>query len=130
MCFIGFPKVKIRRNHYFFKILVLLVLLHSSASYPWTNLNMEFLFLQYAELKPVPCVTYADAQTIREKCATPILKQVHILRCGNMICLDHNPPFSCPTAILENIWSRNDELLSLLSEGLNLRVRDLLLGTL
>ncbi|XP_063945389.1 uncharacterized protein LOC108210377 isoform X2 [Daucus carota subsp. sativus] len=32
--------------------------------------------LKYAELKPVPCVTYADAQTIREKCATPILKQV------------------------------------------------------
>ncbi|XP_074383278.1 uncharacterized protein LOC141724884 isoform X2 [Apium graveolens] len=32
--------------------------------------------LKYAELKPVPCVTYADAQTIREKCATSILKQV------------------------------------------------------
>ncbi|XP_052205786.1 LOW QUALITY PROTEIN: uncharacterized protein LOC127810377 [Diospyros lotus] len=32
--------------------------------------------LKYAELKPVPCLTYLDAQTLREKCATPILKQV------------------------------------------------------
>ncbi|XP_027357590.1 uncharacterized protein LOC113866958 isoform X2 [Abrus precatorius] len=32
--------------------------------------------LKYAELKPVPCVTYSDAQSLREKCATPILKQV------------------------------------------------------
>ncbi|MCE3049356.1 metalloaminopeptidase ape1 [Datura stramonium] len=32
--------------------------------------------LKYAELKPVPCVTYADAQLLREKCATPVLKQV------------------------------------------------------
>ncbi|KAH7686191.1 hypothetical protein IHE45_04G087700 [Dioscorea alata] len=32
--------------------------------------------LKYAELKPVPCVTYSDAQILREKCATPILKQV------------------------------------------------------
>ncbi|KAL4591280.1 hypothetical protein LXL04_004238 [Taraxacum kok-saghyz] len=31
---------------------------------------------QYAELKPVPCLTYSDAQMLREKCATPILKQV------------------------------------------------------
>ncbi|KAF6137248.1 hypothetical protein GIB67_036285 [Kingdonia uniflora] len=31
---------------------------------------------QYAELKPVPCITYADAERLREKCATPILKQV------------------------------------------------------
>ncbi|RLM73808.1 hypothetical protein C2845_PM15G24880 [Panicum miliaceum] len=30
----------------------------------------------YAELKPVPCTTYADAFALREKCATPILKQV------------------------------------------------------
>lgn len=35
-----------------------------------------FHFLQYAELKPVPCLTYAEAQALREKCATPILKQV------------------------------------------------------
>ncbi|KAE8695251.1 leucine-rich repeat containing protein [Hibiscus syriacus] len=28
------------------------------------------------ELKPVPCVTYSDAQMLRETCATPILKQV------------------------------------------------------
>ncbi|XVF71666.1 hypothetical protein PTKIN_Ptkin12aG0058000 [Pterospermum kingtungense] len=32
--------------------------------------------LKYAELKPVPCVTYSDAQMIRETAATPILKQV------------------------------------------------------
>lgn len=32
--------------------------------------------MQYAELKPVPCITYADAFALREKCATPILKQV------------------------------------------------------
>lgn len=32
--------------------------------------------LQYAELKPVPCLTYSDAEQLRETCATPILKQV------------------------------------------------------
>lgn len=32
--------------------------------------------LKYAELKPVPCLTYSDAQRLQEKCATPILKQV------------------------------------------------------
>ncbi|WOL17578.1 hypothetical protein Cni_G26371 [Canna indica] len=32
--------------------------------------------LKYAELKPVPCITYSDAEALREKCATPILKQV------------------------------------------------------
>ncbi|XP_059449213.1 uncharacterized protein LOC132180422 [Corylus avellana] len=32
--------------------------------------------LKYAELKPVPCLTYSDAQNLREACATPILKQV------------------------------------------------------
>ncbi|KAF5737849.1 hypothetical protein HS088_TW13G00740 [Tripterygium wilfordii] len=32
--------------------------------------------LKYAELKPVPCLTYSDAQMLRETCATPILKQV------------------------------------------------------
>lgn len=32
--------------------------------------------LKYAELKPVPCLTYSDAQKLREACATPILKQV------------------------------------------------------
>ncbi|KAL3630331.1 hypothetical protein CASFOL_023315 [Castilleja foliolosa] len=32
--------------------------------------------LKYAELKPVPCLTYSDAEALREKCATPILKQV------------------------------------------------------
>ncbi|XWS30683.1 hypothetical protein CRYUN_Cryun23aG0007700 [Craigia yunnanensis] len=32
--------------------------------------------LKYAELKPVPCLTYSDAQLLRETAATPILKQV------------------------------------------------------
>lgn len=32
--------------------------------------------LKYAELKPVPCLTYSNAEMSREKCATPILKQV------------------------------------------------------
>ncbi|KAJ6402659.1 hypothetical protein OIU84_014711 [Salix udensis] len=32
--------------------------------------------LKYAELKPVPCLTYSDAEMLREKYATPILKQV------------------------------------------------------
>ncbi|KAI3876230.1 hypothetical protein MKW92_014360 [Papaver armeniacum] len=32
--------------------------------------------LKYAELKPVPCITYSDAEALREKCATEILKQV------------------------------------------------------
>ncbi|XP_039821845.1 thylakoid membrane protein slr0575-like [Panicum virgatum] len=41
--------------------------------FPLTIIGMA---LKYAELKPVPCTTYADAFAIREKCATPILKQV------------------------------------------------------
>lgn len=32
--------------------------------------------VQYAELKPVPCTSYADAVALREKEATPILVQV------------------------------------------------------
>lgn len=32
--------------------------------------------LKYAELKPVPCLTYSDALALREKYATPILQQV------------------------------------------------------
>lgn len=32
--------------------------------------------LKYAELKPVPCMTYSDARQLRETYATPILKQV------------------------------------------------------
>ncbi|GJP38242.1 hypothetical protein CLOM_g22707 [Closterium sp. NIES-68] len=32
--------------------------------------------LKYAELKPVPCTSYADAVALREQQATPILKQV------------------------------------------------------
>ncbi|XP_047323239.1 thylakoid membrane protein slr0575 [Impatiens glandulifera] len=32
--------------------------------------------LKYAELKPVECLTYSDAQKLRDQCATPILKQV------------------------------------------------------
>lgn len=41
--------------------------------FPLTIIGMA---LKYAELKPVPCITYADALALREKCATPILKQV------------------------------------------------------
>ncbi|XP_070012638.1 uncharacterized protein [Nicotiana sylvestris] len=41
--------------------------------FPLTIIGMA---LKYAELKPVPCITYSDAQLLREKCATPILKQV------------------------------------------------------
>ena len=32
---------------------------------------------QYAELKPVSCLSYADAVVLREKQATEILVQVH-----------------------------------------------------
>ncbi|KAG7548451.1 hypothetical protein ISN44_As12g036390 [Arabidopsis suecica] len=32
--------------------------------------------LKYAELKPVPCLSYSDAVKLRESCATPILMQV------------------------------------------------------
>ncbi|KAL0332497.1 UNVERIFIED_CONTAM: Thylakoid membrane protein [Sesamum calycinum] len=50
----------------------------------WSALMLTYGFplaiigmaLKYAELKPVPCLTYSDAQQLREKCATPILKQV------------------------------------------------------
>ncbi|XAR71348.1 hypothetical protein NMG60_11028561 [Bertholletia excelsa] len=50
----------------------------------WSALMLTYGFplaiigmaLKYAELKPVPCLTYADAQGMREKCSTPILKQV------------------------------------------------------
>ncbi|XP_062191726.1 uncharacterized protein LOC133895435 isoform X1 [Phragmites australis] len=41
--------------------------------FPLTIIGMA---LKYAELKPVPCITYADALALREKCATPILQQV------------------------------------------------------
>lgn len=50
----------------------------------WSALMLTYGFplaiigmaLKYAELKPVPCLTYSDAYILREKCATPILKQV------------------------------------------------------
>ncbi|MQM20136.1 hypothetical protein Taro_053151, partial [Colocasia esculenta] len=50
----------------------------------WSALMLTYGFplaiigmaLKYAELKPVPCITYSDAKTLREGCATPILKQV------------------------------------------------------
>ncbi|GAB4831753.1 hypothetical protein Ancab_005765 [Ancistrocladus abbreviatus] len=50
----------------------------------WSALMLTYGFplaiigmaLKYAELKPVRCLTYSDAQMLREKCATPILKQV------------------------------------------------------
>ncbi|KAK8929056.1 hypothetical protein KSP39_PZI017213 [Platanthera zijinensis] len=50
----------------------------------WSALMLTYGFplaiigmaLKYAELKPVPCITYSDAQSLRETYATPILKQV------------------------------------------------------
>ncbi|XP_075475861.1 uncharacterized protein LOC142513946 isoform X1 [Primulina tabacum] len=50
----------------------------------WSALMLTYGFplavigmaLKYAELKPVPCLTYSDALVLREKCATEILKQV------------------------------------------------------
>ncbi|KAL2335292.1 hypothetical protein Fmac_016505 [Flemingia macrophylla] len=50
----------------------------------WSALMLTYGFplsiigmaLKYAELKPVPCMTYSDGERLREKCATPILKQV------------------------------------------------------
>lgn len=50
----------------------------------WSALMLTYGFplaiigmaLKYAELKPVPCLTYSAAQNLRETCATPILKQV------------------------------------------------------
>ncbi|EPS67694.1 hypothetical protein M569_07076, partial [Genlisea aurea] len=50
----------------------------------WSALMLTYGFplaiigmaLKYAELKPVPCLTYSDAELLREKYATPILKQV------------------------------------------------------
>ncbi|KAI3682274.1 hypothetical protein L2E82_49996 [Cichorium intybus] len=54
----------------------------------WSALMLTYGFplsiigmaLKYAELKPVPCLTYSDAQLLREKCATPILKQLQHLK--------------------------------------------------
>lgn len=50
----------------------------------WSALMLTYGFplaiigmaLKYAELKPVPCITYSDAESLRETYATPILKQV------------------------------------------------------
>ncbi|EXB97176.1 hypothetical protein L484_008666 [Morus notabilis] len=50
----------------------------------WSALMLTYGFplaiigmaLKYAELKPVPCLTYSDALPLRETYATPILKQV------------------------------------------------------
>ncbi|KAK9272199.1 hypothetical protein L1049_002570 [Liquidambar formosana] len=50
----------------------------------WSALMLTYGFplaiigmaLKYAELKPVPCLTYSDAEKLRETYATPILKQV------------------------------------------------------
>ncbi|KAM5580990.1 hypothetical protein ABKV19_010280 [Rosa sericea] len=41
--------------------------------FPLAIIGMAF---KYAELKPVPCLTYLDAQQLRETAATPILIQV------------------------------------------------------
>ncbi|KAK6913481.1 Protein of unknown function DUF2854, partial [Dillenia turbinata] len=35
---------------------------------------LSYEIKHYAELKPVPCLTYSDAQELRETCAAPILK--------------------------------------------------------
>ncbi|CAN0928917.1 Thylakoid membrane protein slr0575 [Linum grandiflorum] len=50
----------------------------------WSALMLTYGFplaiigmaLKYAELKPVQCLTYSDAEALRETYATPILKQV------------------------------------------------------
>ncbi|THU71899.1 hypothetical protein C4D60_Mb04t06380 [Musa balbisiana] len=43
----------------------------------WSALMLTYGFpLAIIELKPVPCITYSDADVLRERCATPILKQV------------------------------------------------------
>ncbi|KAG8373716.1 hypothetical protein BUALT_Bualt11G0053700 [Buddleja alternifolia] len=50
----------------------------------WSALMLTYGFplaiigmaLKYAELKPVPCLTYSDAKALRETCSTPILTQV------------------------------------------------------
>uniref|UniRef100_A0A0D6R1F0 Thylakoid membrane protein slr0575 n=1 Tax=Araucaria cunninghamii TaxID=56994 RepID=A0A0D6R1F0_ARACU len=50
----------------------------------WSALMLTYGFplavigmaLKYAELKPVPCITYSDALALRETQATPILNQV------------------------------------------------------
>ncbi|BAB10156.1 unnamed protein product [Arabidopsis thaliana] len=39
-------------------------------------LSIIGMALKYAELKPVPCLSYSDAVKLRESCATPILTQV------------------------------------------------------
>lgn len=58
------------------------VLLHSfvevsaKMSFSFSLYEIIVTILQYAELKPVPCLTFSDAQNIRETCATPIQKQV------------------------------------------------------
>eukprot|EP00249_Psilotum_nudum_P003762 c17256_g1_i1 orf=223-1047(+) len=41
--------------------------------FPLAIIGMAF---KYAELKPVPCITHADALVLRETLATPVLKQV------------------------------------------------------
>lgn len=50
----------------------------------WSALMLTYGFplaiigmaLKYAELKPVPCITYSDALALRETKATPVLNQV------------------------------------------------------
>ncbi|KAH9312288.1 hypothetical protein KI387_027323, partial [Taxus chinensis] len=50
----------------------------------WSALMLTYGFplaiigmaLKYAELKPVPCITYSDALVLRETKATPVLNQV------------------------------------------------------
>ncbi|KAB5516576.1 hypothetical protein DKX38_027224 [Salix brachista] len=47
----------------------------------WTAIMLTYGFpLAIIELKPVPCLTSSDAEMLREKCATPILKTGTYLR--------------------------------------------------
>ena len=55
--------------------------------FPHAWWHSPFTVLQYAELKPVPCLTYSDAQKLRELSATPILRQVMFLELTHFLSL-------------------------------------------
>lgn len=65
-----------------------------------TSFCLLWCILQYAELKPVPCITYSDAESLRETCATPILKQVNF---HSVLLL-----LSCPETgyLCQNSWTK------------------------
>lgn len=81
-----------------------------------------FSLVQYAELKPVPCLTYSDAQNLREKCATPILKQVISLRLISItmqgVILSVFLRFSFPFLEIGNMSFFLMSLIELLSSGI------------